>query len=242
MSHTRLHNIWLGMRQRCEKPNCSGYWKYGAKGIKVCDEWQNFETFRDWAFANGYSESLTIDRIDSLGNYTPENCRWVTQKVQQNNRSNNVYLTYNGVKKKLEDWAKEVGMSRTVLYNRYRHGWDVERILTQKKRKKPTFNDKKEKVPESSIYVRFTDEMDLLDAMCYIHMIHSIDYESIEPYGKNSGIIATINEVNPPKKVFIYRNETGYVFDFRRTIFDEDTGEVKSTYVRKYIQGGAKFE
>lgn len=94
MSHTRLHNIWLTMRQRCEKPNSSGYYKYGAKGISVCEEWNNFEHFRDWAFANGYQDDLTIDRINPCGNYEPSNCRWVSQKIQQNNRSNNVYLTY----------------------------------------------------------------------------------------------------------------------------------------------------
>lgn len=84
------------MRQRCEKPNSSGYYKYGAKGISVCEEWNNFEHFRDWAFANGYQDDLTINRINPCGNYEPSNCRWVSQKIQQNNRSNNVYLTYKG--------------------------------------------------------------------------------------------------------------------------------------------------
>ena len=66
MSHTRLHNIWLTMRQRCEKPNCSTYHKYGAKGLRVCEEWSYFEVFRNWAYANGYDENLTIDRIDHI--------------------------------------------------------------------------------------------------------------------------------------------------------------------------------
>ena len=66
MSHTRLHNIWLTMRQRCEKPNCSTYHKYGAKGLRVCEEWSSFEVFRNWAYANGYDENLTIDRIDHI--------------------------------------------------------------------------------------------------------------------------------------------------------------------------------
>ena len=96
MSHTRIHNIWLSMRQRCEKPNSHGWKKYGAKGIRVCAEWGKFEAFRDWAYANGYTDELTIDRIDPRGNYEPSNCRWVTQKVQQNNRTNNVRIAYNG--------------------------------------------------------------------------------------------------------------------------------------------------
>ena len=69
MSHTRLHNTWLTMRQRCEKPTSSGYHKYGAKGIRVCKEWGKFEVFRDWALTNGYANNLTIDRIDPKGNY-----------------------------------------------------------------------------------------------------------------------------------------------------------------------------
>lgn len=240
MSHTRIHNIWLGMRQRCEKPRSSGYWKYGAKGIRVCEEWSKFEAFRDWAFSNGYDENLTLDRIDPNGNYEPKNCRWVTQKVQQNNRTNNVYLTYNGERKKLEDWAKETGISRTALYHRYKRGWDVERILTQKKRKSPTKKTNQSKVQESSLTVRFTDEIDLIDVISYIDMLPATDYESIEPYGKHSGIEVELRMINPPKKVFIYRNATGYVFDFRRSIYNEETNELKSTYVRDYRDIGVK--
>ena len=104
MSHTRLHNIWLSMRQRCEKPNSSGYHKYGAKGIKVCEEWSSFEKFRDWAMNHGYTDELTIDRKDPHGNYCPENCRWATQIEQQNNRTNNVCITHNGVTKTINEW------------------------------------------------------------------------------------------------------------------------------------------
>lgn len=131
MSHTRLHNIWLTMRQRCEKPRCSTYHKYGAKGIRVCEEWSSFENFRDWSFANGYEENLTIDRIDPYGNYEPSNCRWATQKEQQNNRSNNVVLTYKGESHVLNDWEKLVGIPYHILYDRYRRKWEVRRIFEQ---------------------------------------------------------------------------------------------------------------
>lgn len=231
MSHTRLHNIWLTMRARCNKPNNSGWLKYGAKGIKVCDEWnKSFESFMDWAIENGYDDTLTIDRIDPKGNYEPQNCRWATQKAQQNNRSNNVYLTYKGETKKLEDWATETGMSRLVLYNRYKHGWDVNRIFEQPKRKTPTPRENK-KIPEFGFRVMFNDDMDMLDAITYMNMIDDVDYESIEPYGKASGISKVIKEVN--RKVYIYRNETCFVFDFRRSIYEEETGELKSNYTRK---------
>ena len=138
MSHTRLHNIWLTMRQRCEKPRCSTYHKYGAKGIKVCEEWSSFEVFRDWAFANGYTDDLTIDRIDPCGNYEPSNCRWATQKEQQNNRTNNVLLTYQGETHCLVEWESITGIPYHILYDRYRRKWDVDRIFSQPIRKSPT--------------------------------------------------------------------------------------------------------
>lgn len=138
MSHSRLHNIWLTMRRRCEKPKCSAYHKYGAKGVRVCSEWSSFECFRDWSLANGYNDTLTIDRINPLGNYEPNNCRWVTQKVQQNNRNNNIKLTYCGETHVLTDWEKIMGIPYHILYDRYRRKWDVDRIFEQPIRKSPT--------------------------------------------------------------------------------------------------------
>ena len=137
MSHTRLHNIWLTMRQRCEKPRCTAYHKYGAKGIKVCAEWSSFEVFRDWALTNGYSDDLTIDRVDPYGNYEPSNCRWATQKEQQNNRSNNVLLTYKGETHSIIEWSDIAGIPLRVLYDRYYRKWDVDRIFEQPVRKSP---------------------------------------------------------------------------------------------------------
>jgi hypothetical protein len=119
------------MRQRCEKPNSYGWKKYGAKGIRVCAEWGKFEAFRDWAYANGYTDELTIDRIDPRGNYEPSNCRWVTQKVQQNNRTNNVRIAYNGEEHTLSEWFELTGVPVHVLYDRKRRGWDADRIFNQ---------------------------------------------------------------------------------------------------------------
>lgn len=83
---SRLYRIWQAMRDRTGNPAASRFSYYGGRGIAVCPEWQTFETFRDWARANGYADNLSIDRIDNDGNYEPANCRWATQKMQVNNR------------------------------------------------------------------------------------------------------------------------------------------------------------
>lgn len=83
----RLYRIMTGMKDRCYNPNATGYKNYGGRGITICDEWRNdFFAFRDWAYANGYAEGLTIDRIDNDKGYCPENCRWATKAEQNRNK------------------------------------------------------------------------------------------------------------------------------------------------------------
>jgi hypothetical protein len=128
---TRLYEIWYNMRQRCYNSNIESYKNYGGRGIIVCDEWKNdFVSFRDWALSNGYTESLTLDRIDVNKDYCPENCRWVSQLIQQNNRSNNHYITYNNQNKTLAEWARELNFTYKMLEHRINRGWTIEEAFT----------------------------------------------------------------------------------------------------------------
>ena len=128
---SRLYNVWGLMVQRCYNPNTPCYSNYGGRGIAISPEWrESFKSFSDWAIHNGYSDDLTIDRIDNSKGYFPENCRWVTRKIQANNTRRNHLITYNSVTHTLSEWADVLGMSPDTLGARIYRGWTVDKALT----------------------------------------------------------------------------------------------------------------
>lgn len=133
-SGTRLHNIWLGMRRRCFNKNES---RYGGRGITVRSEWSDYLCFKKWSISNGYRDDLTLDRIDTNGNYSPSNCRWIVFKEQARNRTNNRLITINGQNKLMTDWLKVSPVTPTTVYDRLRKGWSVEDALFTPGRQRP---------------------------------------------------------------------------------------------------------
>ena len=132
-SRTKLNSVWQAMKQRCENHNNINFKYYGGKGVKVCLEWsQSLKVFYDWAINNGYSENMTIDRIDVNGNYEPSNCRWVSMKIQSRNKTDNRFIEFKGEKLCLQDWATKIGIHISALDKRIKK-WTLEKALTTPK-------------------------------------------------------------------------------------------------------------
>ena len=125
LSKHPLNKIWRSMRRRCNNQSSSSYQRYGGRGISVCDEWNNFETFYRWAISNGWADGLSIDRIDNDRGYSPDNCRFASRKEQSRNRRTNVSITVNGITKLQIEWAELLGLSyNTISVWKSRHGMD----------------------------------------------------------------------------------------------------------------------
>ena len=127
VSRSALYSTWHGMKARCNQRSHSKWSRYGGRGIVVCNEWKRFQTFQNWAIAHGWSEGMEIDRIDNDGNYCPENCHFVSHRVNQHNKSTSRMETIDGETKCVAAWALDPRCSvpyQTVL-SRLRYGWDI---------------------------------------------------------------------------------------------------------------------
>ena len=132
-SDTKLYNVWCAIKRRCYNKNTKAYSRYGGRGISMCAEWkESYESFRDWAYDNGYCSGLTVDRINNDGDYSPDNCRLTTIKEQCNNRSTNRKYTLNGETHNVTEWAEIVGIPATKIFCRIYNGWSFERAIATK--------------------------------------------------------------------------------------------------------------
>lgn len=131
MYGTSLYNVYSNMKQRCYNPKSTSYKDYGAKGITVCERWLGPEGFINFLASMGDrpSPDHSIDRIDTKGPYSPENCRWATWRTQQSNRSNNNVLTLDGKTQCLEAWSRDVGLGHKTISYRLKRGWPLRAAL-----------------------------------------------------------------------------------------------------------------
>lgn len=129
----RLYSVWCNMKSRCMNHNNKRYYRYGGRGITICKEWiDDYASFRQWSYDNGYQDNLTLDRVDNNEGYSPDNCRWVTYKDQANNTSRNVIIEYDGEEKTLMQWSEYLGISYNVLKSRiFQYDWSIERAFTE---------------------------------------------------------------------------------------------------------------
>lgn len=143
MAKTRINNIYHSIKRRCYSKSCNNYMNYGGRGIKMCDDWlgkYGFRNFCKWAYENGYDENAprgqcTIDRIDVNGDYCPENCRWITNKEQCNNKRNNRYIEIDGEILTFKQWCEKYNISPGAVYGRMDKGMDFETALKTPKKK-----------------------------------------------------------------------------------------------------------
>ena len=159
--HGKLRKVIVGIAQRCKNPNTVSFKDYGGRGIGISDEWYDTEkkrikskNFIAWAVRNGYKDGLVIDRIDTNGNYTPENCRWITIKANNRNKRNNKLITYNGETHCMSEWAERIGVKPYILKNRFREGWSIKDALTRPVELKDTeitYNGETKRIGEWSL-------------------------------------------------------------------------------------------
>jgi len=135
-SRTRLYRIWESMKRRCYNPDERQARYY--RGIQVCQEWQKFLGFKEWALANGYKEGLglSIERIDYYGNYEPNNCKWIPFKEQNINKRSAHFIEINGVTKTLTQWSREYGIGESTIRMRIKYGWSGERLLKEGRKRR----------------------------------------------------------------------------------------------------------
>lgn len=160
-THHPLYHIYNGMKARCYRKNNNHYKYYGGNGIKVCDEWlgkHGFMNFYKWSYEHGYRESdfqrnkLSIDRIDVNGDYSPDNCRWVDNFVQANNKTDNRLIEYNGETKTITEWCRILCLNYPVMEHRVReYGIPLDKAMN---------------MPSGKPVVRFNGSEILLEKLC----------------------------------------------------------------------------
>lgn len=130
MSFTPEYRAWRSMKERCLNTRHKAYSRYGGRGIAVCDRWLEFEHFYT-DMGDRTSPEHSLDRIDNDGGYEPGNCKWSTRIEQQFNRRSTKPITFMGETKVAREWGEAIGLHEDTIHQRIRHGWPLERALTE---------------------------------------------------------------------------------------------------------------
>lgn len=129
-NRSRIYRIYVNMKTRCFNPNATRYERYGGRGIGVCSEWlRDFKQFYDWAMSSGYSDKLSLDRIDSSKDYSPTNCRWASATTQARNKHCVPVYEFDGVRFTQSEVYKLFGIKRTTFQRRIYRGYTVGEAL-----------------------------------------------------------------------------------------------------------------
>lgn len=132
LSQSRIYRIWWNMINRCDNPNVLCYQRYGGSGVSYKPEWRTFENFYN-DMKTGYSDDLTLDRIDNNLGYNKDNCRWIPLREQNLNKRNNRLIEYKGEIKPLTAWIRILNLKPSTVKQRYyAYGWSIEKCLEYK--------------------------------------------------------------------------------------------------------------
>lgn len=135
LSNSKLYRKFNGMKQRCYNPNDKNYIYYGARGIGICDEWlYDFLSFYKWAIESGYKDGLTIERINTDGNYEPDNCKWIPMAAQQSNKRTNIIINVDGEDITVAEYSRRTGIDEGTLYRRYHNNQRLHSPLFNRKK------------------------------------------------------------------------------------------------------------
>lgn len=187
LSNTRLYTMFCGVKARCYNPNNISYKWYGEKDVRICEEWlQDFKKFYDWSIQNGYDETLprgaqTLDRKDTNGDYSPDNCRWITIQQQQRNKENNVTYELNGEKHLLCEWAEILGVDYGFLKSRVGdYGWTLEQALKEPFNAKINLNKARIKYKGENLTIKeWSEKLGISEKLIRSRMQTSKDPEHI---------------------------------------------------------------